>query len=212
MMKYTSFECSLSRSSVQGLRRVMGEASRDSHERLTRHVDGWLAQQEDIVKESFQQYMVSKKTSKVVAFMESLLDWVLWAYKIAAPMLVLGRLASGCSSSGCSSSGSSGSEEPNHKVQTEQRSGVERGDDDTHIFTGAMKVGTRRAGEHESIRWNEAAEAHTKHESRDTGRERGTLYSIVRTETPQQRFECKNRSIRPSSPSIGTPTLKIAEK
>ena len=79
---------------------VVRGASRESYDRLVRHVEGWVSLQNEAVREDFVGYMKGKAVRPVVAWLERVLDWVLWGYKIAVPLMVLGKLSGGAGRDG----------------------------------------------------------------------------------------------------------------
>lgn len=70
----------------------MTSASRGSHARLVGHIDSWVMAQEEAVREHFVRHMARKTPSQLIATFERVLDWLLWAYKVALPLLALGKL------------------------------------------------------------------------------------------------------------------------
>jgi len=71
---------------------LMTKASRGSHARLVGHIDSWVMAQEEAVREHFVRHMARKTPSQLIATFERVLDWLLWAYKVALPLLALGKL------------------------------------------------------------------------------------------------------------------------
>jgi len=72
---------------------LVHKASRRSHDRLVSHVESWLETQDDAIRQSFVVYLKGSTASSLVASVEWCLDWVLWAYKIVVPIMVIGKLS-----------------------------------------------------------------------------------------------------------------------
>ncbi len=121
------FAASSSEPSSSIVSQAMTNASRGSHARLVGHIDSWVMAQEEAVREHFVRHMARKTPSQLIATFERVLDWLLWAYKVALPLLALGKLGKLADISGSGRHVSAVADDPAPGAGRASRVGGERG-------------------------------------------------------------------------------------